>query len=92
MLQRLAFEVIITFVLFKDRLINPLIWSVMKLEFKHSHIQFFHLVFFSSFSVQGIALEFSMNKFSLNDSYLQNLLSAKLKFRMMINIEFMAGD
>lgn len=90
--KRLIFEAIITFVFFKDRLINMLMWSVMKTEFKRSHIQFFHLIFFSSFSVWGIALEFSINKFSLNSSYLQNLLSIKLQFRMMTNTVFMAGD
>lgn len=68
-----------------------LIGSVMKTEFKHSHIQLFHLIFSLNFQYRELH-EFSINKFSLNDSYLQNLLSIKLQFRMMTNIEFMARD
>lgn len=49
----LVFEVIITFVFFKDRLINMLICSVMKTEFKHSHIQFLHLLFLFIFNIEN---------------------------------------
>lgn len=49
----LIFEAIITFVFFKDRLINMLISSVKKTKFKHSHIQFLHLFFLFILNIEN---------------------------------------